>query len=54
MRLRLNRVTRASEQGTEMVLNLLRICIRVVRVLVVDAVVRLSPRVLLTTVGKAV
>lgn len=51
IRLRLNRVTRFSEPGTALVLDMLRVFARVMRALVVSAVVRLSPRALLPVVG---
>lgn len=51
MRLRLNRVSRKSQKGSYLVLEILRVFIRVMRQLVVSAVVRLSPRALLPAAG---
>lgn len=51
IRLRLNRVSRGSQKGSYLVLEILRVFIRAMRQLVVSAVVRLSPRALLPAAG---
>ena len=51
IRLRLNRVSRKSQKGSYLVLEILRVFIRAMRQLVVSAVVRLSPRALLPAAG---
>ena len=51
IRLRLNRVSRKSQKGSYLVLEILRVFIRALRQLVVSSVVRLSPRALLPAAG---
>ena len=51
IRLRLNRVSRKSQKGSYLVLEILRVFIRAMRQLFVSAVVRLSPRALLPAAG---
>ena len=52
VRLRLSRVTQASEKGTQLVLNMLHVFIRIMRHLVVNTMVRLSPRLSVAARGR--